>query len=81
MRPFLFVARRADQLKMAGIASQPRTVDVRERRHASVSMSHFGNRLSTSSSAIRPSRQAGERQGRSVHLVRRSDARRACDGR
>ena len=38
---------RCDQLTMAGIVSLPRTVEVRDRRHASMSMSHFGNRSSS----------------------------------
>jgi transposase len=46
------------QLTMAGIESQPRTVDVRDRRAMSRSTRHSGNRLSTSSSATRASRRA-----------------------
>ena len=55
---FVRLIRVSGQPTNAGIESQPRTVDVRDRRHAPTSMSHFGNRLSTSSSAIRPSSRA-----------------------
>src|SRR5207248_10956159 len=50
--------RRAAQLIVAGIVSQPRTVEVRDRLALDKSTSHLGNRLSTSSSAMRPSSRA-----------------------
>ena len=46
------------QLMTAGIESQPRTVVVGARRAPSMSISHSGNRFSTSSRAMRPSSRA-----------------------
>ena len=55
----------ANQLVKTGSFSQPRTVDVCAWTALSQSTSQFGNRLSTSSSATRPSRRARWRRDRS----------------